>query len=131
MTAIYPAPIVQVFKKTTVYPRIRNINYDGVFIEHGQRVDKANRDGEVTGWKKTNEAFDSPGRILKMVGDTTRRRSFVTGAAAHWVVNEKSYGLYVMGHTHDPELKYVEVVHQKGSISMSGGKVKITSTGDL
>jgi hypothetical protein len=88
----------QNFKKTTVQPRLRNFQYNGVFIEHGQRVDGPNRDGETFGWARTNDANNSPGKVLK-TGDSIRRPSFVTGAATHWVVSEKNFGLYVMGHT--------------------------------
>jgi UDP-2,3-diacylglucosamine pyrophosphatase LpxH len=121
----------EVFKKTTVARRLREVNFLGVFLEHGQRADKANRDGETEGQQRTNEAFESLGMWKKKVGDTTRRRSFVTGAAAQWMVRGQDFGLYVMGHTHDPELKYVEVVHVQGSISYSGGKVLIQATNEL
>jgi len=121
----------QWFKKTTVPPRIASINFQGVFLEHGQRVDGPNRDGSTEGWQKTNQAFKTFRTARNTPGDTTRRRTFVTGAAAHWVANDKNFGLYVMGHTHDPELKYVEVVHEKGAIGYSGGKVIVETTGAL
>jgi len=124
----------RVFKKTTVYPRLTSFQVNGVYMEHGQRVDGPNRDGSVEGWQRTNSAFDS-GKTMAEIGkklfDTTRRRSFVTGAAAQWVVQEKNFGCYVMGHTHSPELKYVEVIHQRGSISLSGGKIHIQTSGAM
>lgn len=101
------------FKPTRVYPRNREYSEPGVFIEHGQRCDQANRDGERYGWDKTNSAVDfGPWKWF----DSTRRRTFVAAAAVHWCISQMSYGIYVMGHTHEPDLSYVDVMHQKGRI---------------
>ncbi len=131
------------YHKTTVYPRIPNINLNGVFMEHGQRVDGPNRDGNTYGYEKTNQAFHNlylqevgvPGQAHDFVWsafDSTRRRTFVAGAASRWVVDNKSFGLYVMGHTHSPELKYIEVVHQKGHFNDNHrGDITVVPTGTM
>jgi hypothetical protein len=97
-----------------VFYRERNLFFEGIFIEHGQRFDWANRDGKQYGWEKTNDALNSPGQIEKLF-DSTRRGTFVAGATAWWTLcrnnKSKNFGLYVQGHTHTPELKYVEVAH--------------------
>ena len=99
-----------------VYDRVMPRIKDGLFIEHGQRCDAANHDGTQYGWDKVKDALNPSGftwLLDKTVGlkkfDPIRRETFVTGAAAHWAMNNSAYGLYVMGHTHKPDLKYVEV----------------------
>ncbi len=97
--------------KTTVHPREASGNvFDrGLFIEHGQRCDGYNGDGNRDGWDKTQSAFKVGQRTPF---DSTRRPSFVTGAAALWLTRGQDFGCYVMGHTHSPDLNYVEVTHR-------------------
>ncbi|MGA2099017.1 MAG: hypothetical protein ABSH39_22235, partial [Candidatus Acidiferrum sp.] len=91
-------------------PRTTNIETDHIFIEHGQRFDWANRDGNRFGCDTTNEAVHSFLGIKKKF-DSTRRETFVAGATLWWTVSRMSFGLYVQGHTHHNVLKYVEVSH--------------------
>lgn len=109
---------------TTVYPRQKEVSQDSVFIEHGQRCDQYNRDGETAGYEKTNDAV-SPGFFMSipiLLGmdprkvESTRRPTFVVGAAAMWCIRQRDFGLYVMGHTHAPDLHRVEVFHKREEI---------------
>jgi len=93
-----------------VHTRMHAIIEDGMFIEHGQRVDSSNQDGATKGHYMTNMAVSHS--TLKEF-DCVRRSSFVTGAAAYWVAHNGDFGLYVMGHSHEPELEYVDVYHQR------------------
>jgi hypothetical protein len=95
---------------TKVYYREKEVFLDGVFIEHGQRYDWANRDGHKYGYDKTNSAVNFPYQVLK-VFDSNRHPTFVFGAAATWALSHKKFGLFVQGHTHDPVLKYVDVAN--------------------
>jgi hypothetical protein len=101
-------------RKSVVYPREASgcLSSDGVFIEHGQRCDQFNGDGIQDGHSKTQSAGGGFGTIL-MEFDSTRRPSFVTAAATLWLKSQKAFGCYVMGHTHRPELQYVEVTHKR------------------
>ncbi|HEY6946100.1 MAG TPA: hypothetical protein VI431_13240 [Candidatus Acidoferrum sp.] len=99
--------------QSTVHTRMHPIIDDSIFIEHGQRVDSSNQDGATRGHNFTNKAVDHP--VLKEF-DCVRRPSFVTGAAAYWVAHNGDFGLYVMGHSHEPELEYVDVYHQREDI---------------
>jgi UDP-2,3-diacylglucosamine pyrophosphatase LpxH len=94
---------------STVYGREKDLFFDGVFIEHGQRYDWPNRDGHEYGWDKTQSPIKY-GEWMKNF-DSTRRATFVTGAASWWAKSHRNFGLYVQGHTHTPDLKYVEVAH--------------------
>lgn len=114
---------------TTVYKRHKEINQDHIFIEHGQRCDPYNRDGATEGFENCNSAVDPHGVKyalslvvnLKDLG-ATERAMFVVGAAAKWCVKERNFGVYVMGHTHTPDLKRVEVYHQReGTVYVVGG----------
>ena len=96
---------------TDVYPRHKEIDLDHVFIEHGQRCDLYNRDGATSGFNKCQTATDY--HFLKPYGPL-ERATFVVGAAAKWCVQGRDFGVYVMGHTHIPDLKRVEVYHQRG-----------------
>jgi len=95
---------------TNVYPRQRDVLLDGIFIEHGQRYDWANRDGNPFGPMGTQTAINWP--PLKAL-DSVRRKTFVSGAAVWWALSHMNFGLYVQGHTHDPDLKYVTVGHMR------------------
>jgi UDP-2,3-diacylglucosamine pyrophosphatase LpxH len=100
------------YQATTIYSRQREHHQkdgtSGIFFEHGQRSDKSNRDGETGGpWFTNLAAYVKPLKAL----DTTRRETFVTGAAAMYLTRQQDFGLYVMGHTHDPVLKHVAVQH--------------------
>jgi len=95
-----------------VHLRMHPIIDDGIFIEHGQRVDSSNQDGVLRGHDFTNKAVAHPSLHLKEF-DCVRRPSFVTGAAAYWLSHHGDFGLYVMGHTHEPILEYVDVHHQR------------------
>lgn len=100
---------------TTVHPRRKEIAQDSVFIEHGQRCDQYNHDGETSGYEKANTAvnqgFSKHVIDLKSI-ESTRRPTFVGGAAAEWCVRQGDFGLYVMGHTHKADLHQVEVYHR-------------------
>ncbi len=93
-----------------VYLRKKEIDQDCIFIEHGQRCDQYNYDGAVKGFNNANLAAEIPG--LKKLGPT-ERATFVVGAAAKWCVQERNFGVYVMGHTHEANLRRVEVYHQR------------------
>lgn len=97
------------FKTTKIPSRVRDFHApEGIFFEHGQRVDRFNRDGETSGPETTNAAVSI--ESLK-AGDSTRRETFVTGASAAYLIRKCDFGLYVMGHTHDPQIKLVEISH--------------------
>jgi len=100
---------------TIVHPRQKEIAQDNVFIEHGQRCDQYNRDGETSGFEKANTAVNQGWTKhlieLKTI-ESTRRPTFVGGAAAKWCVRQGDFGLYVMGHTHKADLHQVEVCHR-------------------
>ena len=99
---------------STVYDRQQNVLRDGIFIEHGQRVDGFNRDGETSGFGMANKAANSPYiKKHKNTFDPTRRETFVAGAAAAWMMNKARFGLYVQGHTHEADLNYVDVFHRR------------------
>lgn len=104
--------------KTTVYPRVASgaINENGVYIEHGQRCDSYNSDGNPDGHQKMQSAMSGSAAAQSFLAgfDSTRRESFVTAAAALWVTMQQGFGVYVMGHTHQPILNRVEVTHAKG-----------------
>ncbi len=103
---------------TTVYERHKEINQDHVFIEHGQRCDPYNRDGATEGFNNCNSAVAHP--ILQGLG-AVERAMFVVGAAAKWCVQERNFGVYVMGHTHTPNLKRVEVYHEREGANYVAG----------
>lgn len=103
---------------TCVHRRSRPEIRDNLFIEHGHRCDGPNRDGSTFGEKVTN--FGS-GTGDASTFDSTRRPSFVVGAAAHWYGNFRTYGLYVQGHTHTPVLEYVEVTNQREDLQAEWG----------
>jgi hypothetical protein len=106
---------------TTVYPRQQSNSQQGIFIEHGQRVDGYNQDGNTDGFSKSNNVIlkvPGVGGYLKKNLDSTRRETFVTGAAAMWVSKNASFGLYVQGHTHEAALNYVEVYHKREDITV-------------
>ncbi len=123
---------------THVYPRQKELPQDNVFIEHGQRCDQYNRDGETEGYEKTNEAV-TPGLVARVASwmvdlknlDTVRRTTFVVGAAALWCVRERDFGLYVMGHTHTADLHQVEVHHKLEEIIYGPESVTIIEEGPL
>ena len=85
--------------------RRRQIRQNGVFIEHGQRRDPSNRDGELDGHTKTNQVFASP--PLRAF-DPTRRGFFTTDSAAQFLM-KPDFGVYAMGHTHMPFLTKVVI----------------------
>ncbi len=89
--------------------RIREIRKGGVYIEHGQRPDPDNRDGNISGHSKTNGVFVHPS--LRAF-DPTRRGYFTSGAALAYA-QRPDFGVYVMGHTHMPYLSRVRVQLQK------------------
>lgn len=109
----------QTSKTTVVYPRQQSFTGDSVFVEHGQRVDTANRDGETKGFGFAGFAADHEtiGGVMKK-SDPTRRETFVTGAAAYWTVNGANFGIYIQGHTHEADLNYVEVYHRREDINV-------------
>jgi hypothetical protein len=129
-----PPRWIETLRETTVYTRtVQKIDdkiEDHIFIEHGQRVDAYNRDGQQDGWAKTQPAVDW--RTLKAF-DTSRRPTFVMGAAAYWTMKNEEFGIYVGGHTHDPVLNIVEVVHmrqdQRNIPTKGGPKVVWVDTG--
>lgn len=119
--------------KTTVHPRVDGgaINENGVYIEHGQRCDTYNSDGNPDGHQKMQSAMTgiAPARSFMAGFDSTRRESFVTAAAAMWVTLQQGFGVYVMGHTHSPVLNRVDVTHIKGEyeiVQMTGQIVLFT-----
>ena len=118
--------------KTIVHRRVDGgaINENGVYIEHGQRRDAYNADGNPDGHQKMQSAMGGIAPAEFMAGfDSTRRESFVTAAAAMWVTLQQGFGVYVMGHTHSPVLNKVEVTHIKGDyeiVQMTGQIVLFT-----
>lgn len=119
---------------TTVHPRRENIAQDSVFIEHGQRCDQYNRDGETSGYEKANTAVNQGWTKhvvdLKSI-ESTRRPTFVGGAAAMWCLRQGDFGLYVMGHTHKADLHQVEVTHRLEERVYSPVGVMIVDEGPL
>lgn len=85
--------------------RKRDVVEGGIRIEHGQRGDPSNRDGEASGHKTTNDVFDSP--ILRKFDPN--RRNFYTALAAVTYVASPSFHIFVMGHTHSPFLTRVQI----------------------
>ena len=121
---------------TTVHPRQKEIAQDSVFIEHGQRCDHYNHDGETSGFEKANMAVNQGWTKhlveLKTI-ESTRRPTFVGGAAAMWCLRQGDFGLYVMGHTHKADLHQVEVYHRLDTVVYGpdiggGGTVTIEKT---
>lgn len=96
---------------STVYPRVKDVTLPGLFLEHGQRSDSYNRDGNPKGVQMTDSGVRTG--EWSQIFDQTRRETFVTGAAAYWTVSNKNFGIYVQGHTHSPVLKYVQVSHYR------------------
>jgi Calcineurin-like phosphoesterase len=115
-----PPGWIETLQSTRVHERRRPCIEDGIFIEHGQRVDAFNRDGNSDGPSKTNTAVDHPSLPLKAF-DPTRRKTFVFGAAAYWHRQYGNFGLYVQGHTHAPVLEYVYVYHNLGALKFVVG----------
>jgi hypothetical protein len=96
-------------RPSTVYQRTASGFHteDAVFIEHGQRGDKFNDDGNADGHGKTQSAGG-----IGMMFDSTRRNSFVAASAALWLLRSRDFGIYAMGHTHAADLNFVEVTHK-------------------
>lgn len=90
---------------------------NGMIVEHGQRIDTSNSDGNETGHGATQQAVGG-GRTAAIAKefDCVRRESFVFGAASLWVTRNMDFSVYVMGHTHEPIVKNVEVVHTVGEM---------------
>ena len=86
--------------------RIREIRTKGIFIEHGQRADAANRDGATDGHDITNQVFKNP--FLRAF-DPFRRPFFTTTPACSYAA-APDFCVYVMGHTHSPFLTHVNIV---------------------
>lgn len=111
-------PISKNDPASTVHPRRKEIDQDGLFIEHGQRCDLVNRDGATEGFKNCNIAANH--HFLKALGPV-ERATFVVGAATKWCVENGKFGVYVMGHTHEADLKRVEVYHQREGSNLVAG----------
>ena|GEM_PF-2944093 len=96
-----------------------NVFSNGMLVEHGQRIDTSNSDGNQTGHDATQKVVGDgvSARVLKEF-DCVRRESFVFGAAALWVTRNMDFSVYVMGHTHEPLVKTVEVVHTIGEMKV-------------
>ena len=85
--------------------RIKEIRKGGIYIEHGQRGDASNRDGEVSGQSTTNSVFQHPS--LRSF-DPNRRDFFTTTAAISYIENP-DFCVYAMGHTHSPFLTKLNI----------------------
>lgn len=85
--------------------RIKEVRRNGIYVEHGQRSDPSNRDGELSGQSTTNSVFKHP--VMRKL-DPTRRGYFTSGAAASYV-RKPDFAVYVMGHTHMPYLTTVRI----------------------
>ncbi len=103
-------------KPTRVHQRVASgFAFDsGVYIEHGQRCDKFNSDGDPDGHKATQHGGDWPFKNF----DSIRRGSFVAAASALWLVESQAFSCYVMGHTHEPALAYVNVTGSVGDFAI-------------
>ena len=86
--------------------RIKEIRKGGIYIEHGQRGDSSNRDGETSGQSMTNTVFQYP--VVRSF-DPNRRDYFTTTAAISYASNP-DFCVYAMGHTHSPFLTRVNVM---------------------
>jgi hypothetical protein len=112
---------------TKIYDRLASFARPGIFVEHGHRCDGPNRDGEIYGHDATNTSANIPNwlgsslpagaeelwRESTKVADTTRRPMLVVGGAVWWCADGQSFGIHVTGHSHTPDLNYVEVVHKR------------------
>jgi len=74
----------------------------GIYFEHGQRGDKENRDGQISGHEFTQYVFDDRTGFLRSA-DPQRRYLFISVAAISFAV-KTDFAIYVMGHTHEPWL---------------------------
>lgn len=89
----------------SISQRIKEIRKGGVYIEHGQRGDSSNRDGETSGHSTTNQVFAHP--VLRSF-DPDRRDYFTTTAAISYA-GKPDFCVYAMGHTHSPFLTRLNV----------------------
>jgi hypothetical protein len=107
------------FPRSRCFPREASGMFvsNGMVVEHGQRIDTSNSDGNETGHSATQQGVGG-GRMAAFAKefDCVRRESFVFGAAALWVTRNMDFSVYVMGHTHEPIVKNVEVVHTVGEM---------------
>lgn len=77
-------------------PRKALVSEGGIRIEHGQRGDKENRDGETSGQSTTNTVFAHP--VVRLLDPN--RRSFFYALAAVTYVEKPDFHVFTMGHTH-------------------------------
>jgi hypothetical protein len=85
--------------------RVPQIRTGGVLIEHGQRGDPENRDGESSGHATTMKVFNRP--VFRSL-DPNRRNLFTALAGVSYVSNP-DFHVYVMGHTHSPFLTRLRI----------------------
>lgn len=85
--------------------RIKEIRKGGIYIEHGQRGDPSNCDGETSGQSTTNTVFKYP---FVRSFDPNRRDFFTTTAAISYIENP-DFCVYAMGHTHSPFLTKLNI----------------------
>ncbi len=102
-------------------PRKAYYHDDNIFAEHGHRMDDFNQDGKWHGPFITDLVYYLP--FLRAM-DPDRRTQYHLLAAIELYyqkkfLNKPGFSLFVMGHTHEPDLVVIDIYRKPGSIPNS------------
>jgi UDP-2,3-diacylglucosamine pyrophosphatase LpxH len=100
-------------------PRKTYFMENNIFAEHGHRMDKSNQDGYWLGPFITEMVYYLPGlrAFDELVWDRENyHRLSAIELYYRWLLKQPPFSVFVMGHTHKPELMVMEIYRKPGQV---------------